>query len=548
MAIFTFLFNAFKAAYFAAYLAWLTLPLLMAAWAALMVRGGTPYVVAVAGLFFVLGLLLKYSVHRLIRQLRELLSGPSVVHGSARYATRSDVRALGLLGWSGLILGRWNGKLLRYRGDGHLLTFAPTRSGKGVGCVVPNLLSYRGSVLVTDIKGENWRLTSAWRATLGPVHALAPFDPSIANAAYNPLDFLRLGTPWEVDDARLIAEMLVTTVDVEPNHWEREARTLLTGLILHVAKERAKGERTLQRVRALLMRDAAGFEAVLAAMRQSSDPVIVQIAEGFGQKEVRERSAVVSTAQSRTEVFDSPQLAAATARSTFRLEDLKDRSMSLYIVVPPEYLRVYQPFLRLMVGLATVAMTRNPARPELPVLFLLDELPALGYMRPIEEGIGYLAGYGVRLWLFVQDLTQLARTYPKAESMIANCEVRQAFNVQDPVTARLLSDMLGVTTVQAGTAGRSGNLPLPLVATSYHGSTGDAPRALLTPDEVMALPRDRQLLFVQGARGILAHKLRYYTLREWWLRRRVGGLMTATAPQVSLMENVHAFIEKALNP
>jgi hypothetical protein len=142
------------------------------------------------------------------------------------------------------------------------------------------------------------------------------------------------------------------------------------------------------------MRDRSGFEAVIDAMAQSPHILIRTIGRGFSQKEDKERGAVISTAQSRLEPFDSPLLQAATNHSSFKMEDLKRETLSLFIIIPPEYVAVYQPVLRLMVGLATAAMTREAKRPKHPVLFLLDELPALGHMRPIEDGIGYLAGYG----------------------------------------------------------------------------------------------------------------------------------------------------------
>ncbi len=138
-------------------------------------------------------------------------------HGSARFAGLADARKGKLLTGKGLILGRKHGRMLRYRGEGHLLTFAPTRSGKGVGCVIPNLLDYQGSVVVTDIKGENSDIARTYRATLGPVYELAPLGGAKANrATFNPLDFIRITTAYEVDDARLIAEMLVV-----PEHAQR---------------------------------------------------------------------------------------------------------------------------------------------------------------------------------------------------------------------------------------------------------------------------------------------------------------------------------------
>jgi len=499
---------------------WLSLPVWLPAGGYFLYQADPREALVMAVLLFCIALVLR----RLAAQIRDLLSTTGKTHGSAAFADARDIAAAGLSGrWfglPGLILGRFEGRTLRYGGDGHLLTFAPTRSGKGVGCVIPNLLDYRGSTFVLDIKGENHDVTAAWRRGVGHVHTLAPFDPAKATDRFNPIDFVREGTPYDIDDARLIAEMLVDTNGLDPNHWDREARTLLSALVLFVVYHRHASRRTLREVRSLLMRDRDGFDAVLEAMRQSEHHAVASAAEGFLQKEPKERSYVVSSAQSRTELFESPQLTAMTADSTFRLDALKATPTTVYLIVPPEYLGVYRPFLRLMTGITLATLLRQRRRGDCPVLFLLDELPALGYMRPIEEGIGYLAGFGVQLWLFAQDLDQLEKTYPKARSMIANCAVRQAFNPQDPLTARLLSEMLGVTTVTTTSEGRTAGLPMPFLAGSFQMGTSYVARPLMTPDEVMRLPKDKQFLFVQGAKPILATKIRHFAWGEWRLRWR----------------------------
>lgn len=499
---------------------WLTLPVWLPAGGYVIYSADPREALVMATLLLCIALVLR----RLAGQLGDLLATTGKTLGSAELATTNEIASAGLLGqWfgrPGLMLGRHEGRTLRYAGDGHLLTFAPTRSGKGVGCVIPNLLDFRDSVFVLDIKGENHDVTASWRRGVGRVHTLAPFDPAKATDRFNPIDFVRTGTPYDVDDARLIAEMLVDTNGLDPNHWDREARSLLTALVLFVIYHRNPARRTLREVRTLLMRDRDGFDAVLEAMRQSEHPSIASAAEGFLQKEPKERSYVVSSAQSRTEIFESPQLTAMTADSTFLLDALKATPTTIYLIIPPEYLGVYRPFLRLMTGITMATLLRQRRRTDRRVLFVLDELPALGYMRPVEEGIGYLAGFGVQLWLFAQDLDQLEKTYPKARSMIANCAVRQAFNPQDPATARLLSDMLGVTTVTTTSEGRTAGLPFAALAGSFQMGTSHAARPLMTPDEVMRLPKDKQLIFVQGAKPILATKIRYFAWSEWRLRWR----------------------------
>jgi type IV secretion system protein VirD4 len=479
-----------------------------------------------------LGLILGVVGIVIVSAMIALIRKPRHTYGSARFATQLDILRAGL-GGNGFILGKKSGKFIRFNRPGHLLTFAPTRSGKGVGAVIPNLLDHPGSVVVTDIKGENYRITADDRRARGRVAAFAPFDDDIDSASYNPIDFIRSGTANDVDDARLIAEMIIAPETQEPNHWEREARVLVMGLMLFIATDLPPHRRNLQEVRMLLMRDRDGFDAVINAMRQSEHPVVSRVAEGFSQKEEKERSAVISTAQGRTEVFESPQLAAITARSDFRMEDLKNGVLSLYIIIPPEYAAIYQPFLRLVIGLSTAAMTRNARLPKHNVLFLLDEFAALGYMRPIEDGIGYLAGYGTSLWLFVQDLDQLSQTYKKWRSLIANCAVRQAFNVQDPDTARLLSSMLGQRTMKTVNEGKAGRFPFLGWSSTYSESQSEIGRPLLAPDEIMLLPESCELLFVQGCRPILAEKVRYFTERIFrgrWAAWKPGQCSSSEEP------------------
>lgn len=454
--------------------------------------------------------------------IRLYLLPSSETHGSASFATASEIRHAGLRKHRGLIIGRDRGGMLRFNRPGHLLTFAPTRSGKGVGCVIPNLLDHRWSAVVTDIKGENHQVTAAWRATLGPVHALAPFSRGLTASRFNPLDFVRVGIPEEVDDAAMIADLLVVPGGGD-TFWESEAQNLITTLILHVAHEMPKERRNLHEVWALLMQDEHAFRNLMVEMADKEHRTLSHMAKGFLQKEERERSGVVSTAQTHMKIWKSPLLAAATEVSDFRLEDLRRRATTLYIIVPPDLLDVYRPFVRLMVGLAMTAMTRthegnggNGDR----VLFLLDEVASLGRMSPIEHGIGYLAGYDVTLWLFFQDLDQLQKTYVKWRSIIANCNVRQAFGVSDYLTAQELSLMLGHHTVKSWSQGHAIHSPFGVIPGSLNRHVHETGRALLTPDEVMAMKERQQLIFLQACRPILAIKIKYFA--EPMLTRRLA--------------------------
>ena len=468
---------------------------------------------------FILGFVVTAGA--VIIGLRLYLMPKSDTYGSAEFATESELRHAGLRKQRGLIIGKDRWGLLRFNRPGHLLTFAPTRSGKGVGCVIPNLLDHRWSAVVTDIKGENFQTTAEWRATQGPVHALAPFSRGMSTSRFNPLDFVRVGTPEEVDDAAMMAELLVVPKGGD-TFWDSEAQNLIATLILYVAHEMPRERRNLYEVWSLLMRDEPAFRNMMVEIADSEHQTLRRLAQGFLQKEERERSGVVSTAQTHMKIWKSPLLAAATEESDFRLEDLRRRPTTLYIIVPPELLEVYRPFVRLIVGLAMAAMTRthegNGGHGD-RVLFLLDEVAALGHMPTIESGIGYLAGYDVTLWLFFQDLDQLQKTYPKWRSIISNCNVRQAFGVSDYVTAYELSLMLGQRTVRSWSRGHALHSPFGVIPGSLNRHVHETGRSLLTPDEVMAMRERQQLIFLQACRPILAEKVKYFA--EPVLARRI---------------------------
>ncbi len=436
-------------------------------------------------------------------------------HGSADFADSHDLKQADLLSQAGYVLGRFNSKLLRFSKPGHLITFAPTRSGKGVGQVIPNLLDHPGSVVVNDIKGENYAVTARYRSEFSKVIKFAPFADD--SSSYNPMEFIRVGTEYELDDASLIADMIIiVNEDAKDPFWEREAKNLVTCLILHVATSSPPALRTLGEMRYLLMQSRNDFDFTVKEMTKSKNKHVRKMAAAISATEHKVLASVMSMARSQTAVWDSPRLQAITSKSDFDPADIKKETISFYFIIPPEYLDVYKPVVRLMIGILLTTMTRSKGKPEKPVLFLIDEFPALGYMRIVETGIGYLAGYGASLWMFIQDLSQLKANYPKWESFIANCSVRVAFGTNDFDTAKVLSEMLGTTTIRVESGGHSkesGFNPMGKKNVSHNYS--ETARPLMTPDEVMRIPNDTQVVFVQGVKPILAEKIRYFADSEY---------------------------------
>jgi type IV secretion system protein VirD4 len=407
---------------------------------------------------------------------------PSTACGSASW---DDGRCL--RDRRGVIVGRVGRRLVRYAGDGHLITVAPTRSGKGVSAVIPNLLRYPGEIVVTDPKGENYAVTAAQRRALG--HRVLAYDPFGVIAApedratYNPLDAVQ-----NVDDARLIADMIVIPDGRTEAFWEEEARAVLVGLILHAA---AEPDPSLALVRSYLTRTARDFRALLADMAASDNDLVRRSAAQISQKSPRERAAVLSTAQSHTHFLDSPAMADVLGQS----QAPSEAPTTTYLILPPERIDGYRRWLRLMIASLLNAITRRRGGER--VLFLLDEFAHLGRMRPVEHGVSLVGAYGVVFWLLIQDLAQLRAVYGEGWStFLANANVLQAFGINDWETAEHLSRLAGETTVDVS-------------------ETQQRSRRLVTADEVRRLAPDLELLFVRGHSPVAARRVSYIRDREF---------------------------------
>lgn len=434
-------------------------------------------------------------------------------HGSTAWGDGVALKGLK----KGLLLGWHDGGLLRYDGDGHLLTVAATRSGKGVGAIIPNLLTYPGSVVVTDPKGENCYVTARHRCeklkqtvvSLDPFGLTAPI--SLEFASFNPLDLIDLKGPDYVETAMMIAEMLVVQrgMTIEP-HWDREGKALLFAFILYVASLPDRSRRHLIEVRRLLTQSPKELEKTLAQMEKSE---IEQVREGAGriqQKADRERSGVFSTAQSHTHFLSSPRMEKVLTSTNFDLKGLLGGKLTLYLVLPREHLTTFAGWLRLMVSCCYYTCTHNALqrqRTDSRVLFLLDEFANLGYMANLKEAVSLGGGYGLTLWLVLQDLAQLRREYKDEwESFVANSDVIQAFAIQDPFTSDRISKMLGETTVWLWRVRAQGRRE----GGRYLRDFEERSRPLIRADELRRLNPQRQILLVRPYQPIAADKIFYY--------------------------------------
>jgi type IV secretion system protein VirD4 len=450
-----------------------------------------------------------------------------ITYGSARWADTSDVTKAGLHAGRGVVLGLYQGRYLRHNGPEHVLAVAPTRSGKGVGLVVPTLLTWPGSAVIHDIKGENWLLTAGWRAQFS--HCLL-FDPTNPRSSrFNPLLEVRKGTD-EVRDVQNIADILVDPEGARErrDHWEKTAHALLTGAILHVLY--AEKEKTLARVATFLADPSRSILRTLRIMMTTNHlgteaapqahPTVASIARELLNKSDNERSGVVSTAMSFLGIYRDPLIASNTARSDWRVADLLEagRMVSLYLVVPPSDISRTKPLVRLVLNQIARRLTETlPPAGEATsrqLLLMIDEFPALGRLDFFESSLAFMAGYGIRAFLVAQSLHQIDRAYGYNHAILDNCHVRVAFAPNDDRTAKRLSDALGTATELRALRNLSGNrLSAWLSHTSI--SEQETPRPLLTTGEVLQLAADEALVLISGSPPIRARKLRYYADRNF---------------------------------
>jgi type IV secretion system protein VirD4 len=467
--------------------------------------------IAASGGFISIGAAIGMSVWR----ARE--AKIAATYGSARWATGPEIRAAGLTAPDGVVLGQFEHEYLRHDGPEHVLCFAPTRSGKGVGLVVPTLLTWPGSCIVHDIKGENWGLTSGFRARHGRVLL---FDPTNAkSAAYNPLLEVRRGE-WEVRDVQNVADVLVDPEGSleRRNHWEKTSHALLVGAILHVLY--AEPDKTLAGVAGFLSDPKRPIETTLRAMMTTAHlgeagphPVIASAARELLNKSENERSGVLSTAMSFLGLYRDPVVAKVTRRCDWRIRDLVegDRPATLYLVVPPSDISRTKPLVRLILNQIGRRLTEelHAKKRRQRLLLMLDEFPALGRLDFFESALAFMAGYGLRSFLIAQSLNQIEKAYGPNNAILDNCHVRVSFATNDERTAKRVSDALGTATEMRAIKNYAGHRLSPWLG-HLMVSRQETARPLLTPGEVMQLPAADELVLVSGIPPIRAKKARYF--------------------------------------
>lgn len=396
--------------------------------------------------------------------------------GNARLADKSDLADY--FKSAGVYIGDL---FYGYPKQGHYLTVAGTRSGKFVNLIAPNLLGmggYEGSKVVIDVKGEIAHVTGRFQHESGQtVLILDPWNViGFSDATYNPLDLLINAQTTEhlSDDASMIAEMIVPKSVKGDQFFTNRARSMITGLIMHLVTSQPQTHRHLGMLWKWLRLGDEDWINLVADMSVSKNAIVQAVANeivSVYNRSEKTFASILSTAQDCTDFLKSPSLQKSLASSNFDINSLSSGKTTLYVVIPPQYLQSQYQWLRLVVTTAMRAVVRNRKR---NVLFVLDEFAALGYLPEIETALSTYAGYNISIWAIIQDLGQLKKHYGDSwETFISNSAVRHFFGVNDKFTAEYLSDMFGETTY---------------ITYEDDGSNGSKARGtarkLLTPDEI----------------------------------------------------------------
>jgi len=505
------------------------------------------------------------------------------VHGTAHFATFKEIKKSGLLPppgqkGKGVYCGGFddpktgNTIYLRHDGPEHICALAPTRSGKGVGLVVPTLLSWPHSVFVLDRKGENYAMTAGWRQK----HAnniILRFDPAEpgSGCSWNPLAEIRFGTRYQVSDAQNIALMVVDDdgKGIAGNHFRSAAFELLVGLILHAlykgvqigrvpglydcahmltgvgdfAADDTENDLTddggdpralsglfdeMRDVELSLSADATPEERIAADEATRS---IQGVGRRMGQTPPRELGSIISTANNALSLYRDPIVGENTSRIDFKVSDLMDheRPVALYFITTPRNADRMKPLARLLLTQIVLSLAdqmefadgRSKTKHKQRLLLMLDEFPTLGKLEVFESALAYIAGYGMKAYIITQDVQQLYKEYSNYESIISNCHVRVAYAPNKVETAEWMSKMTGQMTVvkeQISTSGKRFGMMLDQVSRSYQ----EHQRPLMTPDEIMQLPgpvknenediltAGEMLVFVAGQPPIRGRQILYF--------------------------------------
>lgn len=516
----------------ASIIAWLVLGLPVAAYDPLKMpsffwyyRGDPNVVRAIAG-GMVAGVLI------LVVLIYALWARNPALHGAARFATERELRRHGFRATSGIVVGRKRGKFLTFGGTEHVIVEAPTRSGKGIGIVIPNLLTWEGSIVVLDVKRENYEATAGFRAHYGQdVFLFNPTDRDGRTARYNPLSYIDRA---DADDVIIELQKIATMLFVAPEHgeafWANGARTGFTGVGAYLAETKAHPLTLGEIYRHMTDGDVRDF-----FKRELANPALAlsigcrtALADFAGGSD-NSFADIKKTITNVLGLWLNPVVDSATAVSDFDLRDLRKRHMSIYLGVSPDELDRIAPLYNLLFQQLIDLNVRDlPGETTpVPVLVVLDEFARLGRASVIASAFSYVAGYGIRLLPVIQSRSQLRGVYGEhvADEIVANCGVEVAFTPKELRVANDLSERIGYVGQDSVTK----SLTINGLLANRSKSITEQRRALLLPQELMQFPPEKLILLRGGIPPIVGDKIVYFKSRFFGARAFPAPVVPALA-------------------
>lgn len=481
------------------------------------------------------------------------------LHGDAKLATRREIKERGLLNGEGIIIGKLGDQYLSIPGQQGAILAAPPRAGKGVGVVIPNLLNFPGSVIVVDVKKENWEVTAGFRQQHGQAaHLFDPLSETGETACWNPLHYVSSDPNIRINDLQRIAEMLYALAPGETPFWSLSARTLFLGIALYLFET----PNSIRSIGEILRQGMTGgstdegfvdhWKRIIRSRRSGNNPLSWQC-EAVLLETIdlppQTAGGIRKEFTSKLSLWLNPLLDAATSKNDFDFRDLRKKPTSIYVGITPDNLERIRPVLSLFfqqaIGMQTRELPEHNPLLKHQVLLLLDEFTALGRIPIIETSCGFLPGYNVRILLVIQTPSQLRSVYGKdgADTIMKTLAGRIVFAPKDFIDAQEISNDLGSTTVKGKSRSR------PMWGTKGNSTTeSDQRRMLLMPQEVKEIGADKEIIIYEGVRPILAEKIIYYKDRHFKKRLLKAPKVKRITPVIRAIEKINAEIEADEGP
>lgn len=468
------------------------------------------------------------------------------LHGAARFASEREIKYHGFRSSAGIVLGRKCGRFLTFGGSEHVLVEAPTRSGKGTGIVIPNLLTWQGSVVVLDVKRENYDASAGFRSAHGQaVYLFNPTDRLGRTARYNPLAYINRDDPDDVIiELQKIATMLFVTPERGEAFWANGARTGFAGVGAWVAETSDEPFTMGAIYRHLTQGDARSFfkKELSKTGLNLSLGCRTALADFAGGSD-NSFADIKKTITSVLGLWLNPLVDSATAASDFDLRDLRTRPISIYLGVSPDELDRIAPLYNLLLQqLIDLNVRELPdEHRSIPVLVILDEFARLGRASVIASAFSYVAGYGIRLLPVIQSRSQLRGVYGEhvADEIVANCGIEVAFTPKELRVANELSERIGYVGQESITK----SLTINGLLANRSKSISEQRRALLLPQELMQFPADRLILLRGGIAPIIGTKIAYFSSRFFKRRAFPPPIVPPTPKQMQNSEVAAPFRE-----